>query len=489
MNRENVKKLICLGLCIVLFAAFSFAVPDFWNFDISYKNEKLDVHIPNTITEDVNREKFTLPLVYIYSHDIDKLMPFWEWSADGPVMPPREESSVDLYVFDRGENSLEDIPTHIYYDEMMKLRGRTSSYMQEKKPFSLEFRDDDGLPVNYNFMDFAAESDFVFHAPYIDRSLVRNFVAYSLQTQITDWAPHCQFAEVFVDTPGSEVTMEDYQGVYLVVEKIKQDKNRIAMGEYTTPENMDNIFRNGGNIIWKRDHYEEGFDKAIRLERNRFGNRYSIDHPKAEDADDAAIAAIKNEIEFFETALYEGTDEEFAQYYDVEQIARIMLLTEFVKNYEGFTSSFFYYRTRGEKIKAIQWDFDIGTGNDDYEEDLSNAYGFYIITNDKTQQYIMHRNFRDALISQWKQMRMEGGVFSEENIVALLDDAETQLEGAWQRNDEKYEDIFGDNIPLGNKRSGNNLENSQQEREYIKQFLIERGRWLDEHIDEIAELY
>ena len=75
MNRENVKKLICLGLCIVLFAAFSFAVPDFWNFDISYKNEKLDVHIPNTVSEDVKREKFTLPLVYIYSHDIDRLMP------------------------------------------------------------------------------------------------------------------------------------------------------------------------------------------------------------------------------------------------------------------------------------------------------------------------------------------------------------------------------------------------------------------------------
>ena len=56
MNRENVKKLICLGLCIVLFAAFSFAVPDFWNFDISYKNEKLDVHIPNTVSEDVKRE-------------------------------------------------------------------------------------------------------------------------------------------------------------------------------------------------------------------------------------------------------------------------------------------------------------------------------------------------------------------------------------------------------------------------------------------------
>ena len=70
----------------------SVAVPDFWNYDINFKNEKLDIHIPNTVEEDVQREKFTLPVLYIYSYDIDKLIPYWEWSADGPVMPLREEN-------------------------------------------------------------------------------------------------------------------------------------------------------------------------------------------------------------------------------------------------------------------------------------------------------------------------------------------------------------------------------------------------------------
>jgi len=487
VKKENTKKLILLVFALVSFAVMSFAVPDFWNFDINYKNEKLDIHIPNTVEQDVKEQKFTLPVLYVYSYDIDRLMPYWEWSADGPVMPLREESSVDLYVFSRDENSLDDIPNHVYYDEMMKLRGRTSSYMQDKKPFSLEFRDDEGLPVNYDFLDFDAESDFVFHAPYIDRSLIRNFVAYKLQQQITDWSPECRFAEVFVDTPDSTLSMEDYQGVYLIVEKIKQDKNRIPMGEYTTPENTDSIFRDGGNIIFKRDAYEEGYDAAIRLERNRFGTRYSVAYPKAENMDEAAAKAIKDEIEFFETALYEGTDEEFSQYYDVEQIARVMLLAEFVKNYEGFTSSLYYYRPRGEKIKVIQWDFDIGTGNVDYSKSLKNAREFDILEEEKTQQYLMHENFRNALITQWKEMRSEGGVFSEENIIALLEDAETQLEGAWQRNDEKYDYIFGEAIPFANKT--NDLENSKAEREYIKEFLIERGRWLDEHIDEIAEFY
>lgn len=484
MKKENNKKLLLLLLCIGAFGVLSFAVPDFWNKDISYKNEKLDIHIPNEIEEDVLEKEFTLPVLYIYSYDRDKLIPYWEWSLDGPVMPVREESSVDLYVFDRDSNSPADIPSHVYYDEMMKLRGRTSSYMQDKKPFSLEFRDDEGMAVNYDFLDFNAESDFVFHAPYIDRSLIRNYVAYNLQAAVTEWSPRCQFAEVFVDTPDSTLSMEDYQGVYLIVEKIKQDKNRVAIGEYKTPENMDNFFHEGGNFIYKKDTFEEGYDTAIRLEKNRFGNTYSVAYPKAENAQEGAAEAIFTEVELLETALYEGTDEEFARYYDVDQIARVMLVTEFVKNYEGFSSSLYFYRPQGEKVQAIQWDYDIGTGNVDYDDDLDNAHGFYVVTKSGAEGYMLHDNFRQSLITQWKELRREGGILSEENIIALLDDAEAQLEGAWQRNDQKYSYIF-ETVPFGNK--ANDLENSQEEREYIKEFLIERGRWLDEHIDEIAE--
>lgn len=488
MKKQDIQKLICLGLCLVLFAVMSVAVPDFWNWNINYKNNPLDAQIPNQADSEVADINFTLPVLYIYSHDIEKLMPFWQWTEDGPVMPLREESTVDIYLFDRESNNVGDIPSRIYYGDMMKLRGRTSSYMQDKKPFSLEIRDERGQSEDCDFMGFAPESDFVFHAPFIDRSLVRNFVAYTLQTQITDWAPHCQFAEVFVDTPDSTLTMEDYQGVYLIVEKIKQDKNRIPMGDYHTPKNMDSFFSEGGNIIWKRDTYEEGYDTAIRLEKNRYGNGYSVAYPKAEKTNEDAVNAISTEIELLEKALYEGSDEEFAQYYDVQQIARVMLLTEFVKNYEGFTSSLFYYRPNGEKIKAIQWDFDIGTGNVDYRKNLDNAREFSVLTNEKTQAYLAHENFRTALITQWKELRSEGGVFSDENIIALLEDAEAQLDGAWQRNDEKYSYIFEKGtIPYANK--SNSLENSQAEREYIKKFLLERGRWLDEHIDSIAELY
>lgn len=477
------KRLALLAACLAIAVGLCIAVPNFLGYDLAYKNEKMDVHVPaETVTEDVAETNFTLPVIYIYSYDLSKLLPRWNWSPDGPAMPLREWSTVDLYVFERDVNNLNDIPSHVYSSASMKLRGRTSSYAQAKKPFSLKFSDEDGNANNFTFLSLKADSDFVFHAPYIDRSLARNYVAYNLEKQVLDWAPDCRYAEVFIDTPDTELSMGDYVGVYLVVEKIKQGKNRLALGKFTVADNPDKQFEKGGNYIFKRDAYEEGYDSAIRLPENRYGNTYSLVYPKADDVTDEDVRVISDEISKYETALYNGTDKEFAKYYDIEQIARCVLVDEFVKNFEGFTSSFYYYRAKGDKIKAVQWDFDLGTGNVDYAEDLSNAHGFFTLECDPIKPYLRHDNFKQELIRQYKLLRSEGGALSEENIIAMFDDIENQLDGAWQRNDRAYSEIFGGYV-FGNAE--NDLKNSYEERQYILQFLIERGRWLDEHIDEI----
>ena len=83
MNKQDIKKLICLGLCLVLLAVFALAVPGFADRDIAYKNEKAAQQIPNTAEEDVLQQQFTLPVLYVYSYDIEKLIPFWQWTPDG----------------------------------------------------------------------------------------------------------------------------------------------------------------------------------------------------------------------------------------------------------------------------------------------------------------------------------------------------------------------------------------------------------------------
>jgi len=477
--------LLC-SIIFVLIRIFYFN-PTLYDYNLAYKNDKYSGYLSKEkISNDLSEEQFSLPIVYIYSYDIDNLIKEWHWSPDGPVLPEREKTLADIYVFDNGLNNITDKATQVYYNASIKLRGRTSSYAQEKKPFSLELRDGKNKSLDSDFLSLDKDSDFVLHAPQLDRSLIRNYVAYSLQNQILDWSPECRFAEVFLDTPNTEISMDDYVGVYLIVEKIKNSELGLNLNRYIMSPSQDEQFETGGNFIFKADAYEEGYDTSLRLAQNKFGNQYTLVYPKEDSISSTEVNSIFNEIERYEEALYNGSDEEFEQYYDIEQYARCLILNEFVRNCDGWDLSMFFYRQQSEKLKCIQWDFDIAFGNRDYASDLSNAEGFFIFNKDSVKQYLKHTNVKNMIIEQWSILREEGGPLSDANIIKIIDEAELSLDGAWQRDHERYPYLFS-TVNFVNQTI--NFDNSQEEREYLKQFLIERGHWLDENIHTIKELY
>ena len=64
-----------------------------------------------------------------------------------------------------------------------------------------------------------SENDWVFHGPYSDKSLLRNFLSYYLGGQMYYYAPRTQFCELIINN--------EYKGVYLFTEKIKKDNGRV----------------------------------------------------------------------------------------------------------------------------------------------------------------------------------------------------------------------------------------------------------------------
>jgi len=63
------------------------------------------------------------------------------------------------------------------------------------------------------------ENDWVLYAPYSDKSLMRNTLTFDLARDIGRYAPRCQYCELVVNG--------DYRGVYVLMEKIKRDNDRI----------------------------------------------------------------------------------------------------------------------------------------------------------------------------------------------------------------------------------------------------------------------
>jgi len=53
----------------------------------------------------------------------------------------------------------------------------------------------------------------VLHGPFLDKTLMRNYMWYNLSGQIMEWAPDVRFCEVFLNG--------GYQGVYVMEEQIE----------------------------------------------------------------------------------------------------------------------------------------------------------------------------------------------------------------------------------------------------------------------------
>ena len=68
-----------------------------------------------------------------------------------------------------------------------------------------------------------AESDWVLYAPYSEKTLMQNALAYMWSNRMGQYAVRTRFVEVFMNgNAGSKVDYAgDYRGVYILMEKIK----------------------------------------------------------------------------------------------------------------------------------------------------------------------------------------------------------------------------------------------------------------------------
>jgi hypothetical protein len=73
--------------------------------------------------------------------------------------------------------------------------------------------------MNVSLLGMPEESDWVLYAPYSDKSLLRNVLAYQIARSMGRYATRTRFCEVVLNG--------EYWGVYVLEEKIKRDKNRV----------------------------------------------------------------------------------------------------------------------------------------------------------------------------------------------------------------------------------------------------------------------
>jgi len=320
----------------------------------------------------------------------------------------------------------------------INVRGKSSAGFP-KKQYHFETWDQDDQDKDVSILGFPAESDWVLQAPYSDKSLMRNFLSYKWSNDLGRYAVRTRFIEVFLNTNGGGISMGDYVGVYVFMEKIKRGDDRVDIAELEPSDNAEPQV--SGGYIFKKDKPDSG-ETVFRTSRNL---EVRVIEPRMVDITPEQVDWLKNYINEFESALYGSNFTDpvngYAKYIDVGSFIDLHILVELTKNIDGFRISTFMYKDRADKINmGPAWDYNLSLGNADYLEGWLPSGWYYSLLSEGDYPW-WRRLFEDPAFrlryaDRWFELREK--LFAAGQLLQDIDDSAMLLNEAQIRNFDRW---------------------------------------------------
>ena len=397
------------------------------------------------------------------------------WIPNEPKVPARIKI---IYDESGGRNSLDNPHIHFEGKIGIEVRGQTSQ-MFPKKQYGFEFQDDEGNDKDISIFGLPAESDWVLNGPYSDKTLMRNYLAFKFSNRIGRYASRTKFVEVFLNTNGDKtIKAQHYVGVYLLIEKIKRGKERIAIQSLKSTHNKPPEITGGYILkIDKMDSQETFF-------YTRRGTHLAHVYPKGREMSHAQKVWIQNYMSNFETALagpkFKDPKRGYAKYIDVDSFIDHFIINELFKNTDGFRLSAYMYKDRGGKLTAGPvWDFNFSMGNTVFHNGWETD-SWLIYTNPVPfwwDRLLSDENFKQKLVKKWKTLRKNELATSA--ILGEIDRTAEYLSEAQKRNFQRWR-VLGHSL-FGNPGPGR--PTYQGEVDEMKTWLQTRLQWMDKNIE------
>ena len=397
------------------------------------------------------------------------------------VNDPRITAHMGIINNETGINQIDD-PFN-GYDGLISIEIRGSSSQSfPKKQYALETQDSEGENLNVPVLGMPEENDWILHAPYSDKSLLRNYLSYELAHDMGKYASRTRFCELVING--------DYKGLYIFMEKVKRDNNRVDISRLE-PDDITGDDLTGGYIVkvdkwdgetndgWYSEPPLVGFD----------GVWYQYHYPKPDDIVEEQRDYIMDYITDFETLMstetYNDPEEGYYEQVYLESFIDVSLMSEISKNVDAYRLSAYMYKDKdsldGRLTMGPIWDYNLAFGNADYYDgwnpegwqmdvELGNdgfkiPFWWYRIWDDET--------FTTAFNQRWHVLRQS--IFSEDYIINLIDSATTLIDDAQARNFQRWPIL--DEYVWPNAYVGGSYAN---EIEYLKNWIHVRLEWMDE---------
>lgn len=385
------------------------------------------------------------------------------------------DGNIAIYDNRRGTNCLGDIPS---IESSIRLRRRgNSSVHYDKAQFLINLVDENGEPNRQNLLQMGADDDWVLNVSFIDKSLMRNYLAYAAAKEIMPYAPDVRFCEVI----WKDGNNYQYEGVYLLMEKIGVGKHRVDLPAFS--ENSKNL-----PFLLRRDRWEPD-----RLLLDNYGRREGllegvlrVEWPNPSRLSERSVQRITDQIDEFEKALFAEDYNEFIRYrdmIDVDSFVDYLILNEFFINYDaGRHSTYLYSSYDGKLTMGPVWDFD--GAMDNYHKNSANLDTAAFFMAPWFKQLLRDPELTVRIMERYRELRQS--ILSDESIAKFIDETAAGLGSAVDRDWARWGYFYQDGDYLTAEypwQSNRNTRTHQEELEKIKETLSEHGKWLDEHMD------
>lgn len=366
----------------------------------------------------------------------------------------------------------------------IEIRG-SSSQRFPKKQYGFETWDSDGEDMDVSLLGFPEESDWILSAPYSDKTLLRNVLTYKIANDLGRYASRTKFCELVLNG--------EYMGVYILMEKIKRDKNRVNIKKLEE-DDISGDKLTGGYII-KIDKQEGTVTGGWNSPSWYYNNStrqvyYQYDYPSGDDLTTEQINYIQSYMLNFETILFgSGSDKPFGGYYDIVDIDSFIdffIVNETAKNVDGYRLSTFLYKNRDSEGGKLNlgpvWDFNLAYGNANYDDGWKTEGWEVFYDNDsywRTPFWAMklmdNSIFKNRFAKRWNELRST--VLSSNYLNSFIDSTTSDFEQARIRNFERWNVL--DSLIWPNFYIGKTYED---EINYLKNWLNNRIKWIDDNI-------
>jgi hypothetical protein len=385
-----------------------------------------------------------LPVVVLHTHESGPLPAI----RDAPLQPG---SMTLLQPRPDGRTLLVGAPT-VSARAGLRHRGE-SSLVFPQKSYAFELRradndQDSDLPL----LGFPADSDFALvGGGFIDRSLMRNALAYAISNQISRYAARTRFVEVFVCEGRATLEPDDYRGVFTFSENIKRSPARVNITRLAISDQRDPAVTGGYSfrIDWGAPHFTAGMIN------------FQYVYPRWEEISQPGWNSQRAYLQGFLAEFLEAvaqpdlrhprTGKMYSAYIDVPAFIDHNLLIALFKNIDGLRLSAYFHKDRGGPIVAGPvWDFDRSSGtlfDGNYlkvpraaePREWASGDGTHPLTWSFWARLFTDPAFKAAHKNRWGELTK--GPFAVENIHRLIDRFAAELKEAQARHFARWPDM------------------------------------------------